>query len=120
MTIEYEPGGSLAHLLAWRAAERPDFPLLYVEADGPWTTGALAAAAAATADTLERHGVGPGDRVLVRLGNDERYLAALTAVWLRGASAIAMHPAAPIGDAHRTVASMARRRRGRRSRRRVR
>src|SRR5690349_16979411 len=106
MSAVYEPGGSLADLLAWRASERPDFPLVYVEDDGPWTTAAVAAAAAGIAATLEGHGVGRGDRVLVRLANDERFLAALTGVWLRGASAIAMHPAAPVGDAHRSVSSM--------------
>jgi long-chain acyl-CoA synthetase len=107
MSGEYEPGGSLANLLAWRAVERPDFPLLYVERDGPWSTATLASAAADLAVELGRHGVDHGDRVLVRLGNDERYLAALTGVWLRGAAAIAMHPAAPVGDAVRTTASMA-------------
>jgi len=107
MSGGYQPGGSLANLLAWRAVERPDFPLLYVEEDGPWSTAALASAAADLAVELGRHGVGPGDRVLVRLGNDERYLAALTGVWLRGAAAIAMHPAAPVSDAVRTTASMA-------------
>jgi len=106
MSTEYEPGCSLANLLAWRAAERADFPLLYVEDDGPWTTGALATAAADLAAELGRLGVRRRDRVLVRLGNDERYLAALTGTWLGGASAIAMHPATPAADAHRIVASM--------------
>jgi len=107
MTAEHQPGGSLACLLAWRALERPEFPFLYVEGLGPWTTGGLAAAANELAATLGRRGVGAGDRVLVRLGNDERFIAAVAAVWLCGASAIAMHPAAPTGDVERTVATMA-------------
>jgi len=107
MSTAYEPGGSLALLVAWRAAERPDFPLLYVEDDGPWTTGAVATAAADLAAELRRLGVRRRDRVLVRLGNDERYLAALTGAWLCGASAIAMHPATPVADASRTITSMA-------------
>jgi long-chain acyl-CoA synthetase len=101
-----EPGGSLAHLLATRAAERPGFPVTYVEDEGPWSAGALAGAADALAARLADVGVGPGDRVLVRLGNDERFLAAATATWLRGAALIAMHPAAPFAEAERVVASM--------------
>jgi long-chain acyl-CoA synthetase len=106
MTTEHEPRGSLAQLLAWRTRERPDFPLLFVEEDGPWTIAAVAAAAEHLGDELLTAGVRRGQRVLVRLGNDERFLAALTAVWLRGASAIAMHPSAPVGDAQRTMSSM--------------
>ena len=106
MTGALDPRGSLANLLAWRAQERPDFPLLYVEAEGPWTIGTVAAAASRLAADLDVAGVERGARVLVRLGNDERFLAALAALWLRGAVAIAMHPAAPVGDAVRTVASM--------------
>ena len=106
MTAEYHASGSLANLLAWRAIERPEFPFLYVEQLGPWTAAGLAAAAAELSTALERRGVGSGDRVLIRLGNDERFLPALTAVWLRGASAIAMHPAAPVGDAKRTIMDM--------------
>ncbi|HEX4862618.1 MAG TPA: fatty acid--CoA ligase family protein [Acidimicrobiales bacterium] len=106
MTAEYHASGSLANLLVWRAIERPEFPFLYVEQLGPWTAGGLAAAAAALSTALQRRGVGSGDRVLIRLGNDERFLPALTAVWLRGASAIAMHPAAPAGDSKRTVTEM--------------
>jgi acyl-CoA synthetase (AMP-forming)/AMP-acid ligase II len=94
-------------LLAWRTDERPNFPLLYVEDDGPWLVGAIAATAVELSRGLEQVGVKAGDRVLVRLGNDERYLAALGAVWLRGAAVIAMHPAAPLADARHIVGSMA-------------
>src|SRR5579885_2785473 len=89
-----EPSGSLAQLLAWRAAERPDFPVLYVEEDGPWTVGDLASAASGLADSLD---VSAGARVVVRVGNDERFLPALMAVWLRGAAAILVHPSARRG-----------------------
>src|SRR5262249_46365470 len=69
-----EAGGSLAKLLAWRAAENPDAGFMFVEDDGPWTYGQLAAAAARIAAALN---VAPGERVIVRVGNDERFLPAL-------------------------------------------
>ena len=100
------PGGSLAHLVAGRVSERPDFGLIYVEDEGPWTIRSVAAAARSLSNRLDAAGVGRGSRVLVRLGNDERFLGALTAVWLRGAAMIAMHPAAPPADATRVVDSM--------------
>jgi long-chain acyl-CoA synthetase len=106
MTAEHHASGSLANLLVWRALERAEFPFLYVEQLGPWTVGGLSAAAGALSTALEHRGVARGDRVLIRLGNDERFLPALTAVWLLGASAIAMHPAAPAGDVKRTVTEM--------------
>jgi long-chain acyl-CoA synthetase len=96
----------LAHLVAWRNEERPDFPFVHVEGDGPWTIGAVAEAAHRLANDLGEAGVQRDTRVLLRLGNDERFLAALTATWLRGAAAIAMHPAAPVADALRTMTSM--------------
>src|SRR5207237_6289331 len=73
---------------------------------GPWTLSDLAATAAAVADGLSGAGVGPGDRVLLRLGNDERFLPALAGTWLVGASAVAMHPAAPPAEAARVVETM--------------
>jgi acyl-CoA synthetase (AMP-forming)/AMP-acid ligase II len=102
----WEPTGSLVKLLAWRAEERPQFGLLYVEGDGPWSVGAIAAASHRLAGRLGDAGVGTGDRVLVRLGNDERFLAALAGVLLRGAAAIVMHPSAPGSDVIGVVASM--------------
>ena len=95
--------GSLASLLLARTDERPDHPFLWVEEDGPWTLTDLATSAASVAADLE---VGPGDRVLLRLGNDERFLPALAGVWLRGASAVAMHPAAPAAEVDRVVRTM--------------
>jgi long-chain acyl-CoA synthetase len=89
------PEGSLAHLLQWRLDERPDLPFLWVEDDGPWTFADLGAVASDLEVRLAQAGVGSHDRVLVRLGNDERFLPALIAVWLRGGLAVAMHPSTP-------------------------
>jgi long-chain acyl-CoA synthetase len=102
----FQPGGSLARLFAWRVAERPDFPFCWVEEDGPYPLSALAGAADGLAARLRDAGVGPGDRVLVRLGNDERFLPALIGTWLVGAAAVAVHPAAPAADVERVAAAM--------------
>ena len=102
-----EPAGSLARLLAWRVDERPSHPFVHVEDEGPWSVGDIAAAAGALADRLGPAGVGLGDRVLVRLGNDERFPAALHAVWAVGAAAVVMHPAAPTIDVERVITTMA-------------
>jgi long-chain acyl-CoA synthetase len=98
--------GSLALLLAERVAEGPDRQLLFVEDEGPWRVGQLAAAATGLADALAAAGVGGGQRVVVRLGNDERFLVALVATWLRRSAAIAMHPATPVDDVRRVVADL--------------
>ena len=100
-----EPGGSALRLLTCRASERPDHPFLWVEDQGPWTLGALAAAAVPVGASLAAAGVRAGHRVLVRVGNDSRFLPALAAVWSAGASAVVMHPAAPAGEVERTVAA---------------
>jgi long-chain acyl-CoA synthetase len=101
-----DTSGTLVKLLVGRAAERPEHPFLWVEDAGLWTLGDLAAAAAAIADDLRSKGVGRGDRVLLRLGNDERFLPALAGTWLVGASAVAMHPAAPPAEAARVEQTM--------------
>ena len=98
------PEGSLAGLLAWRLAEAPDRGFLHVEDDGPWTYAQLAAASVALGRRLD--GIGSGDRVVVRVGNDERFLPAVAAVWCRGAAVVAMHPAAPAEEVERVVAAM--------------
>lgn len=98
MVTEWRSEGSIGSLLNWRLRERPDHPFLYVEDDGPWTYRQLAAASVGIADELRRHGVSAGDKVIVRIGNDERFLPAVCAVWTLGAAAIAMHPAAPVQD----------------------
>jgi long-chain acyl-CoA synthetase len=102
IVTEMASTGSLSKLLWWRAAERPDFPLTFVEEEGPWTVGSIAAAAT----QISRHLPDRPGRVIVRLGNDERFLAALTAVWLQGGSAVVVHPAAPGADVDQIVRSM--------------
>jgi acyl-coenzyme A synthetase/AMP-(fatty) acid ligase len=69
--------GSLAVLLAWRDAEAPEHPFLFIEDQSAWTFGELRAAAARLAGELAAAGVSRGDRVLCRIGNDERFLAVL-------------------------------------------
>jgi long-chain acyl-CoA synthetase len=90
--------GSLSALLAWRAAERPGHGFLYVEEDPVWTFGELARAAAELDERLAAAGVGSRSRVVIRVGNDERFLPALTASWMRGGVALPIHPAAPADE----------------------
>jgi acyl-CoA synthetase (AMP-forming)/AMP-acid ligase II len=98
--------GSLASLLAWRAQERPGHRFLYVEDESSWTFGELAASARALAARLAAVGVPPGGRVLVRVGNDERFLPSLVAGWLARSAAVPMHPAVPAAEVARVVGSM--------------
>jgi long-chain acyl-CoA synthetase len=99
-----EPEGSLARLLAWRLAEAPDAGFVYVEDDGPWTYRQLAAAAVEVTRALDT--VSPADRVVLRVGNDERFLAAASAIWCRAGAVIPMHPAAPAAEVARVVTAM--------------
>lgn len=98
--------GSLASLLAWRALERPEHGFLFVEEDSVWTFGELAAAAADLDARLTAAGIARGARVLIRIGNDERFVPALVAAWLRGGVALPMHPAAPAEEVERVVATL--------------
>jgi long-chain acyl-CoA synthetase len=98
--------GSLASLLAWRAIERPDHGFVFVEDDPPRSFGQLAAEAAALDARLVAAAVGPGARVVIRIGNDERFLPALVATWLRSAAALPMHPAAPVDEIARVVRAL--------------
>jgi long-chain acyl-CoA synthetase len=99
-----EPAGSLARLLAWRLQEAPDRGFLFVEHEGPWTFSQLAASAAAPSRRLDD--VGLDDRVVLRTGNDERFLPAAAAVWSRQAAVVPMHPAAPVEEVARVVAAL--------------
>jgi long-chain acyl-CoA synthetase len=101
---EREPTGSLARLLGWRLAELPGRGFLYVEDDGPWSFARLAAASVTVGEQLGT--VAAGGRVVVRVGNDERFLPAASAVWCRRAAVVAVHPAAPAEEVARIVAAM--------------
>jgi acyl-CoA synthetase (AMP-forming)/AMP-acid ligase II len=98
--------GSLAKLLRWRLSEDANHPFLYVEDDGPWSYGAIAAAAVRIHRQLVDAGVRAGDRVIVRVGNDQRFPAAAFATWLASATVVAMHPAAPAHDVVAVAESM--------------
>jgi long-chain acyl-CoA synthetase len=98
--------GSIAKLLQWRLAEGPHHPFLYVEDTGPFSYAAIAAEAARLCASLVEAGVAPGELVVVRLGNDQRFPAAAFAVWLAAAGVIAMHPGAPAHDLAAVAASM--------------
>jgi long-chain acyl-CoA synthetase len=105
-TASWTTTGSIAKLLAWRVSEAPDHPFCYVEDDGPWSYVDVADEAAHIARQLIDAGVRPGELVLVRLGNDQRFPAAAFGVWMAGAGLIAMHPGAPATDVVDVVASM--------------
>jgi long-chain acyl-CoA synthetase len=95
------PGDSLATLLAWRAEEGPDFRFLWVEDQGPWTFGGLAAASRRVAGELGSLGLGRGDRAIVRAGNSEHFLPAVAGAWSVGVVAILVHPATPVPELRR-------------------
>lgn len=101
--VAFEPGGSALRLLTCRADERPGHPFLWVEERGPWTLGSLTAAAARVAASLVGGGVGSRNRVLLRTGNDARFLPALAAIWSIGGVAVVMHPAAPTDEVVRVA-----------------
>ena len=101
LPVAFEPGGSAERLLTCRAAERPDYPFLWVEERGPWRLGDLASEAARLGEDLRSSGIRPGDRVLLRLGNDATFLPGLAGVWLARAAAVVMHPAAPASEVSR-------------------
>lgn len=98
--------GSIAALLRWRLDEKPEHGFAYVEDEGPWTFQAIGAEAVRVAHGLQAHSVGAEDLVIVRLGNDERFLSALSGAWMCGAGAIVMHPAAPSADVTSVARSM--------------
>jgi long-chain acyl-CoA synthetase len=104
---DWQPRGSLAHLLVWRAHEQPGFPFLWVDDEGPWSIGVLAAEASRVTRQLTDMGIGEEQLVLVRLGNDERFLSAVMAVWSLGAVAMPMHPSVPALELARVCQVMA-------------
>jgi long-chain acyl-CoA synthetase len=98
--------GSIGKLLKWRLNEKPDHGFLYVEDDGPWSYRVIAAEAVRIHEWLAAAGVARDDLVIVRAGNDERFLAAACAVWMSGGGVIAVHPAAPPAEVADVAASM--------------
>jgi len=91
-------GFDMARLLARRAAERPDHPLLvWVPEAGPqrnWTYAAFAHDVARLAGGLAARGVKPGDRVLVHLENcPETLIVRFACAWL-GAVCVVTNPMA--------------------------
>lgn len=58
-----------------------------------YTLPELDALACGMATTLERHGVGSGDRVAIMSSNRPEFVIALRAIWLLGASAVLLSPA---------------------------
>src|SRR5258706_5000930 len=96
--------GSLARMLRWRPGEDPDRGFLHVEDEGPWTFAQLASASVELTDRLAA--VRSGDKVVVRVGNDERFLPAATAVWCREAAVVPMHPSVPAEEVGRVVAAL--------------
>lgn len=98
--------GSLAKLLQWRLFEDAGRAFVYVEDDGPWSYGAIAASAVTIRGRLVDAGVRAGDRVVVRVGNDQRFPAAAFATWMASATVVAMHPAAPAHDVVAVAESM--------------
>lgn len=93
------PTGNIAHLLAVRATEDSGAPFVHADRTGPWTYADVAAEAAALAVHLRHMGVQPGQRVAIRIGNDERFPVAAYAVWSVGAVVVPMHPRVPAQDA---------------------
>jgi long-chain acyl-CoA synthetase len=93
------PAGNIGHLMAVRATEDPGAAFVYADRQGPWTYADVARAAATLAAELRDRGVQPGQRVVVRIGNDERFPVAVYAVWSIGAVVVPMHPRVPAHDA---------------------
>ncbi|MDV3127900.1 acyl--CoA ligase [Mycobacterium sp. 21AC1] len=61
--------------------------------DRDYTLADLDDLAAGMATTLERHGVGPGDRVAIMSSNRPEFVVALRAIWQLGAAAVLISPA---------------------------
>ena len=97
MSAESTTAGSLAHLLAWAPAERPDFRCSTSRTTDRGRSADARGRGWRSPPTDDRR-VGRGDRVFVRLGNDERFLAALDrglAAWRGGRSPCTRPPRSP-------------------------
>ncbi|MEQ1762095.1 MAG: AMP-binding protein [Pyrinomonadaceae bacterium] len=79
---------NVRHLLETRAAETPDKPFLFSEADGrEWTYAAFDRGVNRTANMLVSHGIEKGDVVSLLMPNSPEYVAAYFACWKLGAIA---------------------------------
>jgi long-chain acyl-CoA synthetase len=88
-------------MLSWRLGEAPARGFVFVEDEGPWTYAQIAAAAVDLEERLTD--ISAGDRVAIRFGNDERFVAATHAIWCRRAVVVPIHPAAPADEVARVV-----------------
>lgn len=79
-------------LLADAARRVPDATAVR-DAAGSWTYAELERRAAAAAQWLDEHGVGHGDRVVLRLGNVREFVAVLFGAFRIGAVAVPINPA---------------------------
>ena len=87
-----------ATLLADRRATAPSAPSLTDDALGSLTNTELADRVDAASLVLDRHGVGPGDVVAVRLPNQTDLVVTLFAAWRLGAAATPVNPALASGE----------------------
>ncbi|HEY3749814.1 MAG TPA: AMP-binding protein [Pseudonocardiaceae bacterium] len=84
--------GVVTALLHDAAAACPD-AVAVSDSTGRWTYAELATTSRAVANWLLHNGIRPGDRVLVRLGNQREFVAALFGVLLAGGVAVPINPA---------------------------
>ena len=95
-------GRNLPWLLALHAQRRPDHPFVVWEPfEGErdtWTYGRFAEEVAAVAGGLAAHGVGPGDHVLIHLGNCPEFLLAWFACSHLGAIAVTTNTRSPAAE----------------------
>ncbi|BBB01930.1 putative non-ribosomal peptide synthetase [Actinacidiphila reveromycinica] len=87
-------------MFARQAARHPEH-IAVTTAEGDLTYGRLDAWSRAVADALTRRGVGPGDRVAVRLPRSAALVAALLGVLRTGAAYVPLDPAQPAGRQRR-------------------
>lgn len=80
--------------IEWHAARRGE-ALALVASQGQWTYKELALAVRRGARALSDAGVGPGDRVGLDLEQAQGWIAAIFAIWARGAAYVPVDPAWP-------------------------
>ncbi|MFI6682257.1 class I adenylate-forming enzyme family protein [Streptomyces sp. NPDC050485] len=91
--VAADTGTDTVHgLLAAAVAARPDAPAVR-DAAGVWTYAELDAWSRAYADWLTAQGVGPADRILVRVGNTREFTALMFGALRRGIAFVPVNPA---------------------------